>query len=108
MGQKTKKWPLDLIKRGRRMEPGANQDIIWWQEPEKQNGNSAPITITSAAAARSLGYDAHSFVPVAYPEKLASVAEEFFKGKIEVEDLKAAVDSYRTFVEKPVNDPRGR
>ena len=105
---KEKKWPIDLIRRGVRMEPGANRDIIWWQEPEQENGSEAPIAVTSAAAARRLGYEAHSFVPQAYPEKLAAVMEEFIKGQIEIDDVKAAVDSYRSFVEKPVNNPRGR
>lgn len=105
---REKKWPIDLIRRGQRMEPGANKEIIWWQEPEKANGNSAPIAITSAAAARSIGYEAHSFTPIAYPEKLATTIEEFLQGRIDASDLKAAVDSYRSFVQKPENKPRGQ
>lgn len=101
---KKKKWPIDLIRRGLK----GDSKIIWWQEPEQENGNGAPIVVPSAAAARSIGYEAHTFVPVAYSEKLATVIEDFLKGRIEADDLKAAVESYRDFVEPPANNPRGR
>jgi hypothetical protein len=101
-----KKWPIELIKRGKKMS--GDPEIIWWQEPETAKDNGQSIQITTAAAARSIGYEAHEFVPQAYPEKLATTIEEFCKGRIEIDDLKSAADSHRSFVKKPVNKPRGR
>lgn len=87
---------------------GSNPEIIWWQEPEQKKDNGQSIQIVTAAAARSIGYEAHEFVPQAYPEKLATTIEEFLQGRIERDELEAAVSSYRSFVEQPVNNPRGR